>query len=196
MRLADNIAAVASMDIDLMGFIFYPPSTRYVTGMVASTPKNIGRVGVFVNESSEKILEIAQLNHLTHLQLHGAESPELCMELKTKGYSIIKAFQIAGRDSFAQSKDYEQVADILLFDTASASHGGSGKSFDWSWLNDYTAELPYILSGGISPDMATDIAQIKDPRLWGVDLNSQFEIAPALKDITMLNQFISQLKQQ
>lgn len=196
MRQAENIAAVATMDIDLMGFIFFAKSARYVDGDLPSTPNHIGRVGVFVDEPIEAIISLAQRNLLTHLQLHGKESPEMCAELKNRGYTIIKAFQISSKESFAQCLDYETAADILLFDTASKGYGGSGKKFDWSLLNAYTGELPYILSGGICADDIEDIAQIKDPRLWGVDLNSRFESAPALKDVEQLNKFINQLKQQ
>lgn len=196
MRHAENIAAVATLDIDLMGFIFFAKSPRYVSNIIPTTPDNIGRVGVFVDESLDTIVQIAQRHSLTHLQLHGTESPELCLELKTKDYTIIKAFQIANADSFVKCIDYEDVTDMLLFDTACTSHGGSGKKFDWSLLDSYTGKLPYILSGGISLETAGDITQIKDPRLWGVDLNSCFEQAPALKDTEKLNQFINQLKHQ
>lgn len=194
MRHADNISAVASMDIDLMGFIFFAKSPRYVSSALPSTPSHIGRVGVFVDAPMERIINIADLNSLTHIQLHGTESPEVCAALKDRGYTVIKAFQIENPDSFARCSEYNNWADMLLFDTASAGFGGSGKSFDWSWLSAYEGELPYILSGGISLDTADDISHIRDSRLWGVDLNSRFEQAPALKDTDLLNEFITKLK--
>lgn len=194
MRQPENIAAVASLNIDLMGFIFFAKSPRYVADTLAPTPDHIGRVGVFVDECFETIIRIARLHNLTHVQLHGNESPERCVELKKRGYTIIKAFQISNYESFAQCHDYEQAADMLLFDTASQGYGGSGRKFDWSCLAAYTGKLPYILSGGVSADDMENIMQITDPRLWGVDLNSRFEQAPALKNIDQLNQFIAQLR--
>lgn len=194
MRQAENIAAVASMDIDLMGFIFFSKSPRYVSSVLVPTPGHIGRVGVFVDESIERIIYIAEQNNLCCLQLHGKESSEMCAQLKKRGYTIIKTFQISSCESFVQCRDYENTADMLLFDTASTGYGGSGKKFDWSLLNSYTGKLSYILSGGICAEDIDDIVQIKDPRLWGVDLNSRFESAPALKDIEQLNKFINQLK--
>lgn len=110
------------------------------------------------------------------------------------GYTIIKAFQIRCRESFVGCRDYENAVDLLLFDTASAGYGGSGSSFDWLWLRSYTGALPYILSGGISIENIDDVLKIEDPRLWGVDLNSRFERAPAIKDIELLDRFINQLK--
>lgn len=196
MRQRENIAAVASLDIDLLGFIFFAKSPRYVGEILAPTPSHIGRVGVFVDEQIGTIVNVAKLNNLTHLQLHGKESPKMCLELKNRGYRIIKAFQISGRESFAECSEYEDAADMLLFDTASTGYGGSGKKFDWSLLEAYAGKLPYLLSGGISASDIDDIVQIKDPRLWGVDLNSRFESSPAVKDVEQLNKFINQLKQQ
>lgn len=196
MRQTENISAVAALEISLLGFIFHPCSPRYVSGTLPPTPDRIGRVGVFVNASFDTIVHLAQRHELNHLQLHGEESPELCLKLKEAGYIVIKAFQIEDFESFMRCREYEQAVDMLLFDTASGSYGGSGRRFDWSLLNTYTGKRPYILSGGISVSDTSDILQITDSRFWGIDLNSRFEHAPAIKDIKLLEQFINQLKQQ
>lgn len=193
MRQPENISAIASLDVDLIGFIFYPRSPRYVNTLLPSTPKHIGRVGVFVDAQEEEIIKTAESNNLTHLQFHGSEQPKLCSELKKRGYKIIKAFQIENIDSFVKCQNYEGAVDLFLFDTASPSFGGSGQSFNWSLLENYPGNLPYILSGGISLYDIENIIQIKDTRLWGVDLNSRFEQSPALKDAILLNLFINKL---
>lgn len=194
MRQAENICAVASLGIDLIGFIFYPPSPRYVSDVPVMTPESIGRVGVFVDAPFDTMMQTAHRHLLTHIQLHGDESPELCRRLKNEGYTVMKAIRVASADSFNKCTEYEYVVDMFLFDTASAAYGGSGSKFDWSLISTYyTCELPYLLSGGINMYDIESILKIEDSRLLGVDLNSCFESAPALKDVKLLNQFIKQL---
>lgn len=194
MRQAENIGEVASLGIDLIGFIFYPPSPRYVSDALAMTPKGIGRVGVFVDATFDTIIEMAHHHLLTHIQLHGDEPPELCRRVKNEGYTVTKAIRVASAESFDKCTEYECVVDMFLFDTASAAYGGSGSKFDWSLISTYyTGELPYLLSGGINMYDIESIMKIEDGRLLGVDLNSCFEYAPALKDAKLLKQFIKQL---
>jgi phosphoribosylanthranilate isomerase len=89
---------------------------------------------------------------------------------------------------------YEKVVDYFLFDTKTPLHGGSGKKFNWDILNKYTGHKPFFLSGGIGPDDAKSILDIKHPKLTGVDLNSGFEDEPGLKNKEKLSTFILELK--
>lgn len=195
MRHPDNIAAVAALGIDMMGFICYPRSPRYIgEEQLPITPQGIERVGVFVNASYEEVVTMAEKQHFTTLQLHGSESPQLCKALREQGYQVIKAIPIDSIDSLAAATAYLDVVDYLLFDTKCPQHGGCGVRFDWQILDSYKGTTPFLLSGGISPTVAAEIATLQHPMLAGVDLNSQFEVEPARKNVTLLENFIAQLR--
>lgn len=196
MRDADNIRAVEQLNIDFMGFIFWPKSSRFVSERPAYLPTNCKRVGVFVNETIEQVCRIADEYDLDYIQLHGNESPAYIQEIKAKSQkprSIIKAFNIANPTDFEQTKAYEGIVDIFLFDTKGKSVGGNGEKFDWDVLKVYKGETPFLLSGGIGPDDASCIKTFHHPKCIGIDLNSRFEIAPGLKDISKLKTFINSL---
>lgn len=196
MRDADNIRAVEQLNIDFMGFIFWPKSSRFVSERPAYLPTNCKRVGVFVNETIEQVSHIADEYSLDYIQLHGNESPAYIQELKAKSQkprSIIKAFNIAAPTDFEQTKAYEGIADLFLFDTKGKSVGGNGEKFDWDVLKSYKGETPFLLSGGIGPDDASCIKTFHHPQCIGIDLNSRFETAPGLKDINKLKTFINSL---
>lgn len=194
MREAENIRQAETLGIDLMGFIFWPKSSRYVNHRPAYLPSQTKRVGVFVDESLENVLQTASDYALDYLQLHGHESPDYCRQLKD--YSIIKAFNIATPADFGQTLPYEGVVDIFLFDTKGPSVGGNGKKFDWSLLTHYSGRTPFLLSGGIGPDDAASLMAFHHEQCIGIDLNSRFEQSPGLKDIGLLRRFLSQLSNQ
>ena len=191
MRDAENIREVEALGIDLMGFIFWPKSSRYVSTLPSYLPEKAKRIGVFVDEEIEVVKKIAQEYALHYIQLHGNETPDYCALLK--GHKLIKAFNIATADDFVKTKPYETVVDYFLFDTKGKSVGGNGTKFDWSVLADYHGTTPFILSGGIGPDDAADIRHFRHPQLAGIDLNSRFEIDPGLKNVDTLKLFLSEL---
>lgn len=192
MRDADNIRAVEQLNIDFMGFIFWLKSSRFVSEHPAYLPTNCKRVGVFVNETIEQVCRIADEYGLDYIQLHGNESPTYINQLKGS-FSIIKAFNIANPTDLEQTKAYEGIVDTFLFDTKGKSVGGNGEKFDWDVLKVYKGETPFLLSGGIGPDDASCIKTFHHPNCIGIDLNSRFEIAPGLKDISKLKTFINSL---
>ena len=194
MRDADNIEQVSTLKIDMMGFIFYAPSSRYITDSIAHTPKGISRVGVFVDEDLQNILSIAAKNNLTHIQLHGNESIETCNLLRQANYTVIKAITVAAKEDILITQKYQGFVDVFLFDTKCSCQGGSGIRFDWKILDYYKSKTPFLLSGGINSDSAQEIKKIKHPMFIGVDLNSRFETQPAMKDTNKLKQFINDLK--
>lgn len=194
MTQPENIREVSALPIDMLGFIFYPPSPRSVNGHFppgALTGAAVGKqkAGVFVNETPGRIIETAHVFGLDTLQLHGAETPEECAMLRP-AYQVIKAFPIAEAADFEATSDYEGACDFFLFDTKGPRHGGNGVAFDWNLLEAYQGNTPFILSGGISVDDALKIKQIRHEMFYGVDLNSRFEVAPGVKNIELLNQFI------
>ena len=196
MREAENIRAVEALGIDLMGFIFWPKSKRYVSERPAYLPTQCKRVGVFVNASIEEIMQKVQDYALDYIQLHGSESPEYAQRLRSvygDSVAVIKAFNIATKEDLEATKPYEGLADYFLFDTKAQLPGGSGRQFDWSVLADYVGETPFLLSGGLGPDDAERVKAFNHPKCVGIDLNSKFEVEPALKDIQKLKTFLEQL---
>lgn len=199
MKFPDNIEAIASLKPDFMGFIFYPKSPRFAEPLdvlaLKKLPSTIKKIGVFVNENLENILTIAFTYKLDGVQLHGTELVAMCKELKSAGYIVIKAFPIAEAYNFKVTKDYEGACDYFLFDTKTDAYGGSGVKFNWTMLDEYVGETPFLLSGGIASDDAEAILKVEYPKFAGVDLNSKFELKPGLKDQLKLKTFINELKQ-
>lgn len=210
MREPDNISALSQLPIDFMGFIFYPASPRFAGAnkklekwLAKESPmelKSIARVGVFVNAELEDLLNRIHDYELDYIQLHGSESSEYCKELfslwdfsSIRRASIIKAFSIDEKFNFETVKAYEPYCKYFLFDTKGASFGGNGVQFDWSLLEQYKGETPFLLSGGIGEESAEAIKKLKHPQLAGVDINSKFETAPGLKDIAAIDRFIQNL---
>lgn len=217
MRDADNIRAVAALDIDFLGFIFYPKSPRYTPKAVPETElmtntatasrrndmvmRKPQRVGVFVDETPQAIIAHIHNDQLDYVQLHGHELPEMIDHLKRAVISdnhhslkVIKAFSISKPDDLLQTKAYEGVADLFLFDTPTESYGGSGKKFDWQMLQAYDGHTPFLLSGGIGPEDIDRIRTFEHPQCIGIDLNSRFETAPGIKDVEALRRFTEKLR--
>ena len=219
MREADNIRAVEALGIDWMGFIFWPKSKRYVSKLPEYMPVHAKRVGVFVDEDIEQVKRIADDFALDIIQLHGHESPDYIRSLFSQSStldskpSIIKAFNIASAADIEATKPYEGIVDYFLFDTRcplcgdtvapnlgiAPLPGGTGQQFDWSILSAYDGSTPFLLSGGIGPD---DVPRLRQAfaldgfpveKCLGIDLNSRFETAPGLKDITALHRFLCSL---
>lgn len=188
-----NIRGVAALPIEMTGFIFYPRSPRFVRSIPSYLPDIQERVGVFVDASEREILERAGEFGLTFLQLHGSESPELCKSLRSRGYGVIKAFGIRGAEDFARAADYRGCCDLLLFDAKCDCFGGSGRGFDHDLLGAYEGDTPFLLSGGIRPEHASELLKIEHPRLAGFDLNSGFETAPGVKDPSLIADFLCRL---
>lgn len=191
MREAENIREVEALGVDLMGFIFWPKSSRYVSERPDYLPTKCKRVGVFVDENIAQVKAIANEYSLDYIQLHGKENTDYVKALE--GYHLIKAFNIATPEDFKACQAYEGLVDFFLFDTKGKSVGGNGEKFDWSVLSAYQGDTPFLLSGGISPDDAASVRAIHHPKFAGVDLNSRFEIEPALKNVEQLRKFIKGL---
>ena len=196
MREAENIREVEALGIDLMGFIFWPKSSRYVSERPTYLPTQCKRVGVFVDACIEEIMQKVQDYALDAIQLHGHESPDYIRQLSSVyGDSIatIKAFNIATAADLEATKPYEGIVDYFLFDTKGKSVGGNGEKFDWSVLEAYHGDTPFLLSGGIGPNDAGRVKAFHHSKCIGIDLNSKFEDEPALKNIQELKTFIEQL---
>lgn len=235
MREPENIRAVASLDIDLMGFIFYPKSSRYVQmisskagiipdysverlrGLKARNGENEtaktgdpvdadalpARVGVFVDDMPQNIVTRVYNYSLDYVQLHGDESPVMIENLRrtldpdiAPRIKIIKALSIRSEEDVRRWRDYKGLVDLFLFDTPTEGYGGSGEKFDWTALEAYDGDVPFLLSGGIGPADAERIKSFQHPQFAGIDLNSQFETAPGVKDVELLQTFIAKIRNE
>ena len=199
MRESENIAALSALKPDFIGFIFYPPSSRFAgqklrTESLRILPAGTQKTGVFVNADFEEIMTAAKKFSLDFIQLHGRESPELAGRLSAEGLGIIKVFSVGQSFDFQQIKPYKSSADYFLFDTASKTHGGSGKKFDATILNNYPSEKPFLLAGGLGPEDAENLLKLKLPVSAGFDLNSRFETEPGLKNIPALERFFRTIR--
>ena len=199
MRNPENIEQLSELKPDYIGFIFYPPSKRFVENidkeLLNKLPSELKKTGVFVNAPKDDILEKISLYNLNALQLHGSESPQFCKELKRTGLEIIKAFGMDEEFDFEILKSYEGFVDYFLFDTKTKLHGGSGLTFNWNLLKKYPLNIPYFLSGGLDADNISEALKLEDGRFYALDLNSRFEIEPALKDIDKLRTVFNKIKE-
>ena len=204
--------ALDALCVDYIGFIFYAPSKRYVLNNVALTdlkifiPTRAKKVGVFVNESIESIVNTVVAAGVDMVQLHGDEDAlyytllkskfnELAQEKTTinnKNIEVIKVFRVG--DSMPNLTPFENIADYYLFDTDSKMYGGTGAHFNWELLKGNTIGKPYFLSGGIGSNDVGGIEVMKQTKagkdLLALDINSQFEIEPGVKNLEKIKSFI------
>lgn len=192
LKFDQNLIEISALDIDMVGYNFYEPSPRYVQKKLPNISSHIKKVGVFVNASESFILQKVKEFNLDYTQLHGDENPEFCTKIKAC-IPVIKVFRVKDQFdmNFLNSFDF---CDFFLFDTATKQYGGSGMKFDWSLLNEFDIKVPFLLSGGIGAEDLDDILKISHPKFVGIDINSKFEISPGLKDVVLINGFLTLLK--
>lgn len=197
-----QIQELASSKVDFLGFIFYEKSPRYVLNSLnleeIKTIQHDGKVGVFVNESLESIIQIAEKANLDFIQLHGDEDENFIAALRKKvvpQVQLIKVIRIGQptADELQKIIDNQPSAvNYLLFDTDSKSFGGTGNSFDWNILNELKIEKPFFLSGGISLENIHQLSKI-NAQPFALDINSKFETEPGTKDLLKIKKFKSLL---
>ncbi|MDN3693982.1 phosphoribosylanthranilate isomerase [Chryseobacterium tructae] len=202
----DQIQDLIAVNADFLGFIFYEKSPRYVLNYLSlediSQINHKGKVGVFVNEKIEKMIEIAEKGKLNLIQLHGDEDENLIIELRkhlNPEIKIIKVLRI-GNDTVQNKKKIAQTFSnqsthnnllpitYYLFDTDSKAFGGTGQQFDWNLLNEFEIPLPYFLSGGVSEENIKNIESLNQ-KPFAIDINSKFEIAPGDKNVETIKKF-------
>ena len=194
----EQATALQAMGVHYIGFIFYPASKRYVldqlslTDLASFKPVGVKKVGVFVNEPLEQLLETVNAAGLDLVQLHGDESPDYCAAVRQQ-VETIKVVRVgAAVPDFAA---YEGSVDYFLFDTDSALYGGTGQHFNWELIKGSTIPKPYFLSGGIGPNDIQGVQVMEKTNagksLLALDINSQFELAPGVKDLEKIKIFIN-----
>jgi phosphoribosylanthranilate isomerase len=204
MTNADQVLQLDEMGVEFAGFIFYPKSPRYAFRYMSRPDikkikgKGINKVGVFVNAPVEEVLRTVDDCGLYLVQLHGDETPKYCEKIADY-VTVVKAFRLREEDNVLwKIKDYQDIADMFLFDTEGAGYGGTGKKFDWNVLKGLNINKSFFLSGGIGPDDVDALHEFaQDPvakDLFSIDVNSRFEISPGIKDMEKLREFIQAIK--
>lgn len=200
MKEPENICEVEALGVSWLGFICWERSPRAVSTPPAFLPERAKRVGVFVNPTMRFVLQKVEDFRLDYVQLHGQEPTSLCRTLRENlrrfphPVGIIKAFSVSAPADLDRSAAYETLCDYLLFDTRCPTVGGSGQTFDWSILQHYRGQTPFLLSGGIGPESIPALRAFSHPAWAGIDLNSRFETAPGHKDTALLRTFLNELQ--
>ena len=195
MKFPENIREISTLPVDYMGFIFYIKSKRYV-GDHFEMPdlSDFGgkTIAVFVNESIENIIIKTDQFAFDGIQLHGDETLSFCRAIKELRPELIifKAFQIGSRTDLERIELYDAYCDGYILDTKSEDYGGTGKTWDYQLIHDFTISRPFLLSGGIGSDFDKGSLKNIHKNCVGIDVNSRFEIAPGLKNIKQLKQFV------
>ncbi len=187
--------AASELGVDMLGFVFYKKSKRYVTPAMAEDiinelPPSIGRVGIFVDEAREDVIKIAEDAGLDILQFHGKEDIEYCASFRDK-YKVIKAFRVKRKSDLKIVNDYD--TDYYLFDAYQNNcAGGAGEVFDWNILKDFEILKPFIVSGALKAENV-ELA-ISELTPYAVDVSSGVESAPGKKDIALLKKFVENVR--
>lgn len=189
-RLQDAQLA-AELGAAALGFIFYPPSPRYIAPVQAraiadALDRTITKVGVFVNETPDRINNIVSEVGLDLVQLSGHESPVICEQVTVP---VIKTFHVG--DDFDPTVTHTYPVHAILLDTQGQGSGGTGRSFAWSQVAIEAVARPLVLSGGLNPDNI--LAGIDALTPQAVDVNSGVETAPGLKDPIKMERLFSTL---
>ena len=201
MRDARNIRDVEALGVDILGFIFWPGSKRYVDERPDYLPIKAKRAGVFVNASLDEVALKVNEYDLQYVQLHGDEDLAYVMALRKllaaslpMAPRIIRAIRVDTLNKVIEAKMWDGIVDGILFETPTTGYGGSGVSFDWSLLSSYHGNTPFFITGGISPQSLNAILAFEHPQWIGIDLNSRFESSPGIKDISLLKPFVEVLR--
>lgn len=189
--------ATIAAGADMVGFMHFARSPRHVSiedlaGLISAARGRIESCVVLVNPDNSCVAEVAALGP-DWIQLHGPETPHRVEAIRAEaGVEIMKALPIGTADDVAHVAAFVEVADRILLDAkppkGSDRPGGLGQSFDWSLLEGLDPSIPFMLSGGLTPE--TVAAAIKAVRPFGVDVSSGVESAPGIKDIKLIEAFI------
>jgi phosphoribosylanthranilate isomerase len=188
---------------DLVGFVFFPPSPRNL-GLEAAralgerVDGRAGKVALTVDATDETLLDVVNALKPDMLQLHGKETPERVVAIRTRfGLPVMKALPIAERTDLSPIRIYAQVADRLIFDARPPKEatrpGGLGTPFDWTLLAGVDSRIPFMLSGGLDAGNVAEALRITSAP--GVDVSSGIERSPGEKDPAKIREFIRAVRE-
>lgn len=194
----ETVAATIAGGARSVGFVFFPPSPRNLApaqaaSLIRAVPAGVTRVGVFVDPDDDLLKRVLAAAPLDLIQLHGDETPERVAQVKQRfGKKTMKAIKIAGDDDLAAAPRYYKVADWLMFDArppkTATRPGGNALAFDWELLSARRWPLPWMLSGGLTPENVAEAVRIA--RATSVDVSSGVESAPGVKDVAKIRAFL------
>lgn len=190
----NNQKEILALQPDFAGVIFAKTSPRYFSGDALPKASNVIWVAVFVNETMEEMIRICKKFKIQIIQLHGSESVAVCSELKSKDYTVFKAFGIDTTTNWEEISRYENHVDYFLFDTKGKFAGGNGVTFDWDILQNYHGETPFWLSGGLGEENIKDALRWHHPNCIGLDLNSKLEDSPGIKNVNITQRIIDKIR--
>jgi phosphoribosylanthranilate isomerase len=195
---AKHVKAAVDAGASYIGFVHYAASPRHVsleeaTTLSSSLPKNISSVCVCVDPDDALLHDIAKVDCFHYLQLHGDESPERLREIKSllPKMRLIKGLPVREADDVAKAANYQDVADMFLFDAKAPDKaelpGGNGLAFDWALLKNRNFSRPWMLSGGLNADNLEQAVSTTQAPI--VDVSSGVESAPGVKDPALIHAF-------
>ena len=206
----DQAQAIAQMGVNAIGFVCVPASPRYISAsaigqitanLIASKSEIsdldlLDLIGVFVNASINEICEIVEIAGLNAVQLHGDESPDFCIELRSQlaeintKIKLIKAFRVKNQAGLVQAQLFSEVVDALLLDAYDPKMaGGTGKILDWQMLRDFAPNCDWWLAGGLSPENVAQAIALVSPN--GLDVSSGVERSAGDKDLDKVRKFMA-----
>lgn len=192
----EDALEAARLGAHALGFVFYPPSPRYVDpdrarAICAALPPFVVTVGLFVNASRAQVSDVQRRVPLAVLQFHGDESPDDCVGF---GTPYIKAVRVRPETDLLQYATAHSAAQGLLLDAyVEAVPGGTGHRFDWS-LVPRDLPLPIVLSGGLDPGNVAEAVRRVQP--WAVDVSSGVEARKGVKDAAKMARFIEGVRHE
>lgn len=199
--LSDEAAVAAAVEggAAMVGFIFFPPSPRFITVERASEltkdiPRDVTRVGLVVDADDQWLASIASGAGIDMLQLHGQETPKRTCEIRQRfGLPIIKALPVQESVDVANASKFEGVVERLMFDAkppeGASRPGGNARSFDWSLLSETKFNFPWILAGGLTVDNVGNAVKISGART--VDVSSGVEDTLGRKNLEKIRVFLA-----
>jgi len=192
----EQFDALVEMGIDMVGLNFYSKSKRYLTSdLFVSNRYQTKVVGIFVNEPLISLKSISSKYKLDFIQLHGDEDIAYC-QYACRFSRLIKVIKVKDEIDIEIIKAFKPYVEYFLLDTYTPEYGGSGKKFNWELLKEIQTHKQFILSGGISLEDAESVKSLSSiDQIWGVDVNSHFEIAPGMKDLNQISQMQKLLNQ-
>lgn len=197
---SDQGSEIVKLGATALGFICVQRSPRYIKplqikAIINDLPSPVDTIGVFANAQAEEIIETVKITGITGVQLHGAESPQFCQQLKKQlpqEIELIKAFRVKTPESLTETATYTEYVDTLLLDAYHPQMlGGTGQTLNWLDLQQFQPSLPWILAGGLTPQNVKEALSQLTPD--GIDLSSGIERSPGDKDLSKVTQLFQVL---
>lgn len=195
MTRIEDIQCAASLGVDAIGLVFYPPSPRAVTLEQATVlskacPVLVDKVALFVNPAAELVQDVIHATGATLLQFHGDESPEFCQQF---GLPYLKALRVADASGLQAALDVHQEAPAILLDAyVAGTPGGTGQKFDWSLIPKGLQERLF-LAGGINPSNVAEAIKLVEP--YAVDVSGGIEAAKGIKSPQLMADFVKAVRE-